>query len=101
LKFEKENETIIDHWKLGNFEGLIEIKNQSPTFNESSLFAFNFERKKSFVSLIESQIYTLDMKGSRVKQPSHKNFQLINSNDNCKLNCQRKQKRHFAKFFVL
>ncbi|UJR07430.1 hypothetical protein I4U23_011716 [Adineta vaga] len=59
----KDNETIIDEWRAGRSNNFLEFKNKSPTFNE------------------ESKIYTINFLNNRIKQPSHKNFQLISTNE--------------------
>jgi tubby-related protein 1 len=59
----KKNETIIDQWKSGNSTNLIILRNQTPIYNE------------------ESKSFLINLRGNRVKQPSHKNFQLIDSNE--------------------
>jgi tubby-related protein 1 len=57
----KENETIIDEWRSGHGNDLIELKNKAPTYDE------------------ESGLYTLTFYGNRVQQASHQNFQLVTS----------------------
>ncbi|CAF1300034.1 unnamed protein product [Adineta ricciae] len=59
----QNNETIIDEWRAGRSNSLLEFKNKYPKFNE------------------ESKIYTIGFLNNRVKQPSHKNFQIISSNE--------------------
>ncbi|CAF4914165.1 unnamed protein product [Rotaria sp. Silwood1] len=58
----KENETIIGEWRAGHATDLIEIKNKTPVYNK------------------ESKVYSLELLENRVKQPSHKNFQLLITN---------------------
>ncbi len=71
----KENETIIDQWRSGHSNDLIELKNKTPTYNEG----YSIYKNKSF-NLV-SKLYTLNLKGNRFKQPSNKNFQIISSNE--------------------
>ncbi|CAF1346047.1 unnamed protein product [Adineta steineri] len=59
----KENETIIDEWRAGRSNDLIEIKNKIPTYNQ------------------EFQVYSLPMLNNHIKEGSHKNFQLIYLNE--------------------
>jgi len=46
--FLKENETIIDEWKSGHSNNLIELKNKTPTYNEGYSIKTKFIRKKNF-----------------------------------------------------
>ncbi|CAF3809436.1 unnamed protein product [Rotaria sordida] len=57
-------ETIIDEWRSGRSTDLIQMQNKAPTYDE------------------KSKTYTLKLHDSRIKLPSHKNFQLIFPNDN-------------------
>ncbi|CAF1112030.1 unnamed protein product [Rotaria sordida] len=60
----KAGETIIDEWRSGRSTDLIQMQNKAPTYDE------------------KSKTYTLKLHDSRIKLPSHKNFQLIFPNDN-------------------
>ncbi|CAF2805221.1 unnamed protein product [Rotaria sp. Silwood2] len=57
-------ETIIDEWRSGNSIDLIQMENKAPIYDE------------------KSKTFSLKLHDSRIRLPSHKNFQLIASNDN-------------------
>ncbi|CAF1592432.1 unnamed protein product [Rotaria sp. Silwood1] len=59
IRLLKEGETIINEYRAGRATDLIELKNKTPTYDE------------------ESKTYRLNFNQNRVRQPSHKNFQLI------------------------
>ncbi|CAG7717023.1 unnamed protein product [Allacma fusca] len=59
---ESENDGIIERWKNRKMDGLVELKNKTPVWNE------------------ESQSYVLNFHG-RVTQASVKNFQVIHESD--------------------
>ncbi|ODN06506.1 Tubby protein [Orchesella cincta] len=59
---ESENDGIIERWKARKMDGLVELKNKTPVWNE------------------ESQSYVLNFHG-RVTQASVKNFQVIHESD--------------------